>query len=279
MKNKKIAKKVKDKILKNKTDTRIAKSKQDLNIVNIIPKKNLRITLLIAILTLFFLICRLFYLQIIDGPYLASLATKTHTTSETINSKRGNIYDATGASLAISEAVDTVTINPSKIKAKNDVDTPALKEKVAKAFSEIFELDYNETLLKVNSSSSTETIVKKVEEDKIKELKAWMKDNKVSIGINIDEDSKRYYPYGTLASQVIGSCGTDNQGLAGIEASYDSILKGVSGNIITSIDASQSEIPNSEQSFIAAENGYNLSLTLDVNIQRIVEKHLQEAVE
>ena len=106
-----------------------------------------------------------------------------------------------------------------------------------------------------------------------------MRDNKVSIGINIDEDSKRYYPYGTLASQVIGSCGTDNQGLSGIEASYDSILKGVSGNITTSLDASQSEIPNSERSFIAAENGYNLTLTLDVNIQRIVEKHLQEAVE
>ena len=272
MKNKK-------KLSKNITKQKISESKNNLNIGNIISKKKLRVTLLIAITTLFLLICRLFYLQIIDGPYLSSLATKTHTTSETINSKRGNIYDSTGASLAISEAVDTVSINPAKIKAKNDSDTPALKEKIAKALSEIFELDYNDTLSKLNSTSSSETIVKKVEEDKIQKLKTWMKDNKVNIGINIDEDSKRYYPYGTLASQVIGSCGTDNQGLSGIEASYDSILKGVSGNITTSLDASQSEIPNSEQSFIAAENGYNLTLTLDVNIQRIVEKHLQEAVE
>lgn len=279
MKNKKIAKKVKNKILKNNSNQKILEQKKTLNVGNVIPVKNLKTALLVVLLILFLLICRLFYLQIIDGPYLSSLATKTHTTSETINSKRGNIYDSTGASLAISEAVDTVTINPSKIKAKNDSDTPALKEKVAKALSEIFELDYNDTLSKVNSTSSAETIIKKVEENKIKELKTWMKENKVTIGINIDEDSKRYYPYGTLAAQVIGSCGTDNQGQAGIEASYDSILRGVSGNITTSIDASQTEIPNSEQSFIAAENGYNLTLTLDVNIQRIVEKHLQEAVE
>jgi len=269
----------KNTLSKNTIKHKNSESKNNLNIGNIISKKKLRVTLLLAITTLFLLICRLFYLQIIDGPYLSSLATKTHTTSETINSKRGNIYDSTGASLAISEAVDTVSVNPAKIKAKNDSDTPALKEKIAKALSEIFELDYNDTLSKLNSTSSSETIIKKVEEDKIQKLKTWMKDNKVSIGINIDEDSKRYYPYGTLASQVIGSCGTDNQGLSGIEASYDSILKGVSGNITTSLDASQSEIPNSEQSFIAAENGYNLTLTLDVNIQRIVEKHLQEAVE
>ena len=269
----------KNTLSKNTIKHKNSESKNNLNIGNIISKKKLRVTLLLAITTLFLLICRLFYLQIIDGPYLSSLATKTHTTSETINSKRGNIYDSTGASLAISEAVDTVSVNPAKIKAKNDSETPELKEKIAKALSEIFELDYNDTLSKLNSTSSSETIIKKVEEDKIQKLRTWMKDNKVNIGINIDEDSKRYYPYGTLASQVIGSCGTDNQGLSGIEASYDSILKGVSGNITTSLDASQSEIPNSEQSFIAAENGYNLTLTLDVNIQRIVEKHLQEAVE
>lgn len=266
MKNKKVQK-------KKSTSNNI------LNVQNIVPKTKLKQALLLSFFLLLLLIFRLFYLQIIDGPYLASLATKTHTTSEVISSKRGNIYDSTGTSLAISEAVDTVSINPPKIKAKKDEDTPALKEKVAKGLSEIFDLDYDETLSKVNSTSSSVTIIKKVEEDKINKLKNWMKENKITTGINIDEDSKRYYPYGTLASQVIGSCGTDNQGQAGIEYSYDSVLKGVSGNITTSIDASQSEIPNSEQSFIPAENGYNLTLTLDVNIQRIVEKYLQEAVE
>ena len=267
------------KVTKNNKSKNSKNIKKNLDINNTIPLKNHKIALLIVMLMFFILICRLFYLQIIDGSYLSSLAIKTHTTSETIISKRGNIYDSTGASLAISEAVDTVSINPPKIKAKKDADTPALKEKVAKALSDIFELDYNETLAKVNSESSSETIVKKVEEGKINKLKTWMNENDVNIGINIDEDSKRYYPYGTLAAHVIGSCGTDNQGQSGIENSYDSILKGVSGNLITSKGASRTEIPNSEQSLIPAENGYNLTLTLDINIQRIVEKYLQEAVE
>ena len=279
MKSKKIAKKVKNKNSNHKTKQNISNKRVNLDADNSISIKNFKIAFLFAMFILFLLICRLFYLQIIDGPYLSSLATKTHTTSETITSKRGNIYDSTGASLAISEAVDTVSINPPKIKAKNDSDTPALKEKVAKALSDIFELDYNDTLTKVNSTSSSETIIKKVEQDKINKLKSWMTENDVTIGINIDEDSKRYYPYGTLAAHVIGSCGTDNQGQSGIENSYDSILKGVSGNLITSKGASRTEIPNSEQSLIPAENGYNLTLTLDINIQRIVEKYLQEAVE
>lgn len=278
-KNKKLAKKIKNKIIKSKSDEKLAKLKSNMDAENVISTKKLKRTLIIAFILLILLIGRLFYLQIINGSYLSSLATRQQTTSEEISSKRGNIYDSTGASLAISEAVDTISINPSKIKGKSDEETAELKEKLAKGLSEIFELDYNETLEKVNSSSSSVTIAKKVEEDKVNELKNWMEKNKISSGINIDEDTKRYYPYDTLASQVIGSCGTDNQGLAGIEHSYDSILKGTSGEIVTSTDASQSEIPNSQESFIEAENGYDLTLTIDINIQSIVEKHLKQAVE
>ena len=278
-KNKKLAKKVRNKIIKSKTDDKIAKLKSNLNIENVVSIKRLRTVLIICFLILFLLIGRLFFLQIIDGSYLSSLATKQQTTSSEITSKRGNIYDSTGASLAISENVDTISINPSKIVGKTDEDTAKLKESIAKAFSEIFDLNYEETLTKVNSSAQTETIIEKVEEDKVNELKSWMEENDISAGINIDEDTKRYYPYSTLASQVIGVCGSDNQGLSGIEYSYDSILKGTSGEIVTSTDASQSEIPNSQESFIEAENGYDLTLSIDINIQSIVEKYLKEAVE
>ena len=75
--------------------------------------------------------------------------------------------------------------------------------------SDIFSLDYNETLEKVNSKSQVETIIKKVEQDKVDELKNWMEENEVSVGINIDEDTKRYYPYNNVASNVIGFCGND----------------------------------------------------------------------
>lgn len=278
-KNNKIAKKVNNKILKSKTDQRIARLKNNLNVENVISIKKLQTSLVITIILFILLISRLFYLQLIDGPYLSSLASRQQTTSETISSKRGNIYDVTGSSLAISETVDTISINPKKIKAKTEEKTKELKETVAKGLSEIFELDYSQTLEKVNSNSSSITIAQKVEENKVNELKSWMKESKISTGINIDEDSKRYYPYSTLASQVIGACGTDNQGMAGIEYSYDSILRGTSGEIITSTDASQSEIPNSQISFIEAENGYNLTLTLDINIQSIAEKYLKQAVE
>lgn len=279
-KNKKLAKKIKNKINKAKSDDKIAKLKNNLNIGNVVSTKKLKTILILSFILLICLIIRLFYLQIIDGSYLASLATRQQTTSEEISSKRGNIYDATGASLAISETVDTISINPSKIQVKSDEEkTIQLKEKVAKGLSEIFELDYNETLEKVNSTSSSVTIAKKVEEDKVNELKSWMEENEIKVGINIDEDTKRYYPYGTLLSQVIGSCGTDNQGLAGIESSYEHILKGTSGEIVTSTDASQSEIPNSQESFIPAENGYDLTLTVDINIQSIVERYLKQAVE
>ena len=278
-KSKKLAKKVKNKIIKSKTDDKIARLKNNMNIENVISTKKLKISLIIVFIILVLITIRLFYLQIIDGTRLSNLATKQQTTSEKINSKRGTIYDSTGASLAISETVDTISVNPTKLKSKKYEDTSELKSALAGKFSEIFELNYDETLEKLNNANSSVTIVKKVEEDKVNKLKEWITDNKVSAGINIDEDTKRYYPYGSLASQVIGSCGTDNQGLAGIESSYNSILKGTSGEIVMSTDASQSEIPNSQESFIPAENGYNLTLTLDVKIQSIVEKYLKEAVE
>lgn len=221
---------------------------------------------------------RLFYLQIIDNSHLSELALKQQTTSEVISSKRGNIYDSTGSFLAISETVDTITINPAKIKGKTAEATTKLKETVAKGLSEIFELDYEETLEKVNSKSGIKKIASKVEQDKVNKLKDWMKENKVSNGINIDEDSKRYYPYGTLASNLIGVCGNDNQGLSGIEASYDAILTGTSGKLTTSTDAKQAEIPNSELSFVPAKNGYDLTLTIDLEIQNIITKHLEQAV-
>lgn len=272
------AKKAKMKMKQEKKKARIKQQKANLNSVNLIHRKKVKTALIITLLLLFALICRLCYLQIIDGSRLYDLALKQQTTTEILSSKRGNIYDSTGTSLAISETVDTITINPSKIKGKTDKDTEELKIKIAQALSEIFELNYDETLKKLNSTSSVETIAKKVEEDKVNELKKWLKENKITVGINIDEDSKRYYPYGTLASQVVGVCGDDNQGLSGIEYSYDSILTGTSGQIVTSTDASQSEIPNSVESFVEAENGYDLTLTIDANIQKIVEKYLKKGV-
>ena len=181
--------------------------------------------------------------------------------------------------LAISAQVDTITINPTKITDKDEGKAKALKEKVAQGLSEIFELDYEEVLAKVSNNSQVETIVKKVEQEKVDKLKAWMEENEISVGINIDEDTKRYYPYGTVASNVIGFCGNDNQGLSGIESTWENILTGTPGKIVSSKDGSQQEIPNTEETYISAENGSDLTLTINFNVQTVVEKYLKQAVE
>lgn len=183
--------------------------------------------LMICIFTVFLLLIgRLGFLQFVQGSSLKEQAYRQQTVNRLISPTRGNILDTTGKTLATSASVDTVSVNPTKIKGKTAEETKAKKEKIAKAFSEIFELNYDETLEKLNSTSSVQTIAKKVENDKIEQLKSWMKDNDISAGINIDEDTKRYYPYNNLASHVIGFTGDDNQGLYGIEQKWDNSLAG-----------------------------------------------------
>lgn len=192
----------------------------------------LRNGMIVIFLIMILLIVRLGWLQFDKGSWLKEQMYSQLITSRIISPKRGTIYDANGKELAISAAVDTVTINPNLImvsdenKELSEIKTKALKEKVAKALSEIFELDYQQTLEKVSSTNYIETIAKKVQKDKIDKLKSWMEEEKVYSGINIDEDSKRYYPYGNLASNLIGFCGDENIGLEGLENEFDDLLTG-----------------------------------------------------
>ena len=260
-------------------DSNIIKMKTSFNSKNLMHYKKLRVTLIVVILILLLLIVRIGFLQFVQGNYLKELAYNQQTINQIISPKRGNIYDSTGKALAISAQVNTITINPNKLVKNSNDETKEFKEKIAKGLSEIFELNYDEVLEKVNSSSQVETIAKKVEQEKVDTLKKWMKDNKISVGINIDEDTKRYYPYNTVASNVIGFCGSDNQGLSGVESKWDSILTGTPGKIVSSKGSNQEEIPNAEETYISAENGSDLTLTIDLNIQTIIEKYLKQAVE
>ncbi len=251
----------------------------NLNPNNFINKKGfLFITLLFAFI-LVCLIIRIGYIQFVEGSELQKQAYNQQTINQIISPDRGNIYDSTGKALAISAQVDTITINPSKIVKKTDDETKFYKEFVAKGLSDIFELNYDEVLAKVQSTEQVETIIKKVEQDKVDELTKWMDDNNISVGINIDDDIKRYYPYSNVLSSVIGFCGTDNSGLAGLEYTWNNILTGTPGKIVSSQGSDQREIPNSTETYISAENGSDLELTVDLNIQTVVEKYLQQAVD
>ena len=233
-------------------------------------KKKMRNTLFIAFLILICLVVRLGYIQIFQGKELAELAYQQQTLDRSINPKRGTIYDTNGTELAVSSTVETVTVNPGNIQSEN-------KEKVAKKMAEIFELDYDTVLKKVSKRSSIETIVKQVDKEKTDELRLWMQENNITEGINIDEDTKRYYPYNTLASQIIGFCGSDNQGLDGIEAKYEDELKGTKGAIQRHTDAKGGEIGEEGENYVPAIDGNDLVLTIDLTIQSIAEKYLEEA--
>ena len=272
---KQVSKKIKD----NKKDSNVIKLKTDFQSTNLIKTKKLKAILVVSLIIFILLIVRIGFIQFVQGSYLKEQAYNQQTINQIISPKRGNIYDSTGKALAISAQVDTITINPAKFEKDTDEETAQYKETVAKGLSEIFSLDYQETLDKLNSKSQVETIAKKVEQDKVDQLKSWMEENDISIGINIDEDTKRYYPYSTVASAVIGFCGSDNQGLSGIESKWDSVLTGTPGKIVSSQGSNQEEIPDAEETYIAAENGSDLTLTIDLNIQSIVEKYLKQAVE
>ena len=234
-------------------------------------KKRMKREMIIAILLLALLVVRIGFIQFVQGEELQSMAYMQQTLDRNINPKRGTIYDATGKTiLAVSSTVETITVTPTTIKKED-------REKIATALSSIFSLDYEKVLKKVSKRSSIETIIKKVDKEKADELRVWMQNNNITTGINIDEDTKRYYPFNNLASQIIGFCGSDNQGLDGIEALYDKTLKGSTGKITKLRDAKGGDIDDTSEDYIKAVNGDDLILTIDSTIQGIAEKYLKEA--
>ena len=233
-------------------------------------KKRIRIMLFIVIFIIILLLIRLFWIQIIQGKKLSQMALEQQNLDREISAKRGIIYDRNGEILAMSASSEMITINPNNIPKEK-------KELVARKISEVLETDYEKILKKVNRNSSIEIIGKKIEKEKSNILRQWMIENNIDQGINIDEDSKRYYPYSKLASQIIGFCGSDNQGLNGIEAKYDEILKGKKGSISKITDAKGRNIDDTEEKYTDAIEGNSIELTIDKNIEQIVEKYLEEA--
>lgn len=256
-----------------KKDNKILEFKNNLNVSNRVATFKLKAFLLFILVLLFALIIRIAFLQFVNGKDLKQQAFAQLSYTETISANRGSIYDSTGMVLAASYAADNIVVVPSKFESGE-------KEIASAVLSTIFELDFNEVLAQLNSSKNKITLVKNASKDKVDALENWIEENDLTYGAIYAEDTvARYYPYSTLASNVIGFCGTDSQGLSGIEYSWDTVLTGTAGKSITSKDASQSQIPNTEETYIPAENGYDLTLTIDVNIQSIVEKYLKQAVE
>mgnify|MGYP004506264049 FL=1 len=266
-------KKKKNKNKKSFTKNTKNSEKSNINVENKIAPTRIMFILFIIVIFMILLIIRVGYLQFVDGNRLQTLATSQQTLTETISAKRGTIYDSKGNALAISYDTDKVYIDPSLIK------DDANKSIVAQGLASILELDSNELLSKMNSATGKILVASEAEQSKIDEITNWKSKLKFSTGISFEESTSRSYPSKTLASTVVGFVGNDNQGLSGIEYSWDSFLRGTSGKSVSLKDAYQSEIANSNQTYIAAENGYDITLTVDPNIQSIVEKYLSQAVD
>jgi len=236
--------------------------------INVNSKKRMFGILIILLILLFALICRMFYWQVVRAEDMQQKAYSQQTKNRIISPKRGTIYDSNGVVLARSVSVETISVTPKNVKQK---------EKTAEGLSEILSLDYDTILGKVNKNTSEEIIAKKLDKEVTDKIREWIKAEDIS-GVNIYEDTKRYYPKGSFLAQVLGFCGTDNQGLDGLEAKYESVLKGVSGQLVVSTDATGKEIPLNDESYIPSEDGLNLVLTIDERIQHIVEKYLEQAM-
>ena len=234
-------------------------------------KKRMRNMIFVVLIIMCGLAFRIGWIQFKMGNKLQHMAHLQQTLEREFNPKRGTIYDATGEKiLAVSASVESITVNSVNISSEN-------KEKVARKLSELFELDYEKVLKKVSKRSSIETIAKKVDKSKTDELRIWLDENNITTGVNIDVDTKRYYPYNSLAAQIIGFCGSDNQGLMGIEAKYDSELKGQNGSIVKLTDAKGGNLDDEGEEYVKAINGNDLILSIDATIQGIAEKYLEEA--
>lgn len=258
-------KKMKKKMKKNEKFRLVQK------VGTITRKKRMRNMIFVVLIIMFGLAFRIGWIQFKMGNKLQHMAHLQQTLEREFNPKRGTIYDATGEKiLAVSASVESITVNPVNISSEK-------KEKVARKLSELFELDYEKVLKKVSKRSSIETIAKKVDKSKTDELRIWLDENNITTGVNIDVDTKRYYPYNSLVAQIIGFCGSDNQGLMGIEAKYDSELKGQNGSIVKLTDAKGGNLDDEGEEYVKAINGNDLILSIDATIQGIAEKYLEEA--
>ncbi len=227
--------------------------------------------LIVCISLAVILFARLVYIQVIKSGHYTQKAYEQQTRERSVSAKRGTIYDATGTKvLAQSISVNVVTVVPNSI-AKED------KENVATKLAEILELNKDDVLKKISKNSSSETIASKIDKEKANQILQYISDNEVS-GVRVDEDTKRVYPYTELLAQVLGFVGTDNQGLAGVEAYYNDELSGIPGKIVGSTDGKGRETPFTNEQYISPVNGNDIVLTVDATIQSIVEKYLSKAV-
>ena len=221
-------------------------------------RKKIMVMFTAVFLALLFLMGRLVYLMVFCSEYYGQKAQNLHERERDIKAARGKILDANGMVLATNKSVCTISVIHSQIEDEEAVIKALVKE------LGLSEEAVRKRVEKVSSIERVKTNVPKETGDKIRAYKL--------AGIKVDEDYKRYYPYDTLASKVLGFTGGDNQGIVGLEVKYDSYLQGTNGKILTLTDARGIEIENAGETRLEPVNGYDLNISMDHNIQLYCEQ-------
>lgn len=232
-------------------------------------KKRIKLMMSLFLAGVLVLIIRLAWIQFVRGGEYSKLAAEQQTRDSVITAKRGSIYDRNMKVLAQSASAERVTINPNQIAKSGNA------EKVIKALVDILGADEERVREQLKRTERQSVVIAK----QVEKSTADLLRSKNITGIYFEEDTKRYYPYGSLAAQVIGFTGSDNQGLEGLENVLDSQLRGVDGRIVAAKDVANNEMPYKYENYIEAQDGKGVVLTIDETIQRYTEKHLQQAYE
>lgn len=226
-----------------------------------------RITAAMLVLTLAAAVLagRLCYLMIVRSEHYSQMAEELHQRERTIKAARGQILDRNGTVIATNRTVCTISVVHNQIEDQ---------EKVIQVLSKELGISEETVRKKVETYSSREIIKTNVD----KELGDKIRDMRMA-GVKVDEDYKRYYPYDSLASKVLGFTGGDNQGIIGLEVEYEECLKGINGKILTMADAAGVEIENAAEDRIEPIAGNDLQISLDVNIQKYAEQAAYQVME
>ena len=244
----------------------------------IIQTRSFVLMILMGVVMFVLLFFRLFDLQITRHEELQSKAVNQQTRRTVVTASRGTIYDTAGNILAISSSAETIILSPLEIdNALSDTENPVTwtKDSLAAGLAEILGKDAASIRKRMdNVKSQYELIQLRADEEVAAKVRAYVEENKIS-GVHLVADTKRYYPYGSLAAQVIGFVGDDNTGLYGLEAYYEEELEGQSGLVISAKDQAENDMLYTYEQYFAAKNGSDLTLTLDTTIQYYLEKGLE----
>ena len=258
------------------------KSEQIRRANRVIQSRSFILMLVMGVLLFVVLFFKLYQLQIGRHDELQKKAINQQVRSTVVTASRGTIYDASGNILAISSTAETVFLDPNAIdKALSDTEKPVAwtRELIAQRLGEILGISEDSILEKMERTYSQYEVLKlRVDEDVANEVRSFINEYSVK-GIYLSPDAKRYYPYGTLASQVIGFVGTDNTGLYGLEAQYEDQLEGQTGLVVTARDNAGNDLLYEYEQYHAAQNGSNLVLTLDATVQYYLEKGIEEMLD